>query len=199
MKLHYSNTSPFVRKVMAAAHELGLVAQIDIIVTNAHQDESLRADNPLCKVPTLLRPGLATLIDSPVICDYLNELAQGPLIPAQGEERVAVLRLQAIADGMMDAAVGRRMEQLRPEAERSAAYDARQAKAVQAALDLLEQEADALRDPPRLGELALACALGYLDFRFAADAWRTQHPRLAAWYATISQRPSIALTAPPAA
>lgn len=199
MKLHYSNTSPFVRKVMATAHELALLDRIEIIVTNAHQDESLRADNPLCKVPTLLRPGQVPLIDSPVICDYLNELAGGALIPANGEARVAVLRLQAIADGMMDAAVGRRMEQLRPATERSPAYDTRQAKAVHAALDLLETEADTLRDPPRLGELALACALGYLDFRFAADAWRTNHPRLAAWYAAISQRPSIALTAPPAA
>ena len=197
MKLFYSPSSPFVRKVMACAIARDLDQRLEKLPTNPHQSPAdLLAANPLSKVPGLITDDGIGLFDSPVICEYLDSLGSAPpMFPPAGPARWRALRFQAMADGIMDAAVGRRMEQGRPqEAARDAAM-ARMAAAVTRTLDLLES------DPPGtaldIGSITVACALGYLDFRFAAEPWRAGRPKLAAWFAAMEQQPAIARTAPP--
>jgi glutathione S-transferase len=157
----------------------------------------LLAMNPLSKVPALLGEDGVAYFDSPVICEYLDMVGDAaPLLPAAGPARMAALRQQAIGDGIMDAAVGRRGESQRPKEDARDAVMARQAAAVTRALDLLEAEADALSGPLTLGTLTVACALGYLDFRFAADAWRTGRPKLTTWYDSVAKHRALAETVP---
>ncbi len=196
MKLYYSATSPYVRKVVATAMACGLDAQIERIETNPHTSPAeLVADNPLCKVPCLVTEDGLALFDSPVICEYLDSIGTGGLFPPAGAARWRALKLQAVGDGIMDAAVMRRMEQGRPaEAARTAFMD-RQALAVTRALDLLE--AEALTQHLDIGTLAVGCALGYLDLRFASEGWREKRPRLTAWFAAMMERPELRQTVPP--
>ncbi len=196
MKLHYSPTSPYVRKVMACAITRGIDGQIEFIRTNPHQSPpSLLADNPLSKVPCLVTDDGLALFDSPVICEYLDSLGDAaPLFPAHGAARWRALKLQALGDGILDAAVGRRGEQGKPREAARDAWMARQKAVVERALALLES------DPPHraldIGSIAVACALGYLEFRFADEPWRETHPKLAAWYEVFSRNPGIANTVP---
>ena len=197
MKLHYSPTSPYVRKVTACAIARGIEGQVEQVETNPHASPAgLLADNPLSKVPCLVTDDGLALFDSPVICEYLDSVGdERPLFPAAGAARWRALRQQALGDGIMDAAVGVRMEQGRPqEAARDAAM-ARNKMVVERALDLLES--DVPIQHVDIGTLTLACALGYLDLRFAADAWRAGRPRLAAWYKEMAARPELTRTAPP--
>lgn len=180
--LRSSPASPFGRKVKMAAAELGLSDRIEIVVADTNDPaEPLRQQNPLGKIPTLVLEDGMTLFDSRVIVDYLDHLAGGNrLIPA-GEARFAQLRLQALADGLCDAALLQVYEtRFRPEEGRSAAWVANQAGKVSRALAALEAAPPVYPDRPRIGEIALACALGYLDLRFAGT-WRADHPRLVAW------------------
>lgn len=196
LQLRYSPTSPYVRKVLAIIHETGLQDEVSLIATNPHQEESLRAQNPLCKVPTLVLEDGTPLFDSPVIAEYLLALASNSdLLPLGGPARWGVLQLQALGDGICDAAVAIRMESLRPEGEKSPGFIKRQEAAIIAALDWLEGQARQL-EPITLGSLSIACALGYLDFRLADLGWRSGRPRLAAWYAAIETRPSLVETKP---
>ena len=196
MKLHYSPTSPYVRKVMACAITRGLDGQIGRLPTNPHQSPpSLLADNPLSRVPCLVTDDGLALFDSPVICEYLDSLGDAaPLFPSQGAARWRALKLQALGDGILDAAVGRRGEQGKPREAARDAWMARQQAVVERALALFES------DPPHrtldIGSIAVACALGYLEFRFADEPWREKQPKLAAWYAEFSRNPGIAQTAP---
>lgn len=201
MKLRYSATSPYVRKCLVAAIELGLDGRIEKIPTNTADPASgLSADNPLGKVPVLLTEGAGAIYDSPVICEYLDSLHDGPkLHPAAGAVRWQVLRRQALADGMTDAAILRRLESIRPEAQRSDAFIALQAGKMTAALDALEAEAGRLGGTLAIDQIAIACALGYLDFRFAADRWRDGRPALAAWHDRFAARPAMRATEPPPA
>jgi glutathione S-transferase len=198
MKLFYSPTSPFVRKVVACAITRGLDGRIERIPTDAHASApALLAVNPLSKVPALLTEDGVALFDSPLICEYLDSVGEAPpLFPGHGASRWAALRYQALADGMMDAAVLARGEILRPAEEARQANIARQKAAVARALGLLEDHppSDGL---PDIGGISVGCALGYLDFRFAADGWRDHHPRLAHWYEGFSALPGLAQTAPP--
>lgn len=198
MKLFYSPASPYVRKVMACAIVRGLDQRIETMPTKPHASPpALVAANPLSKVPCLVADDGTALFDSPVICEYLDSLGSAPpLFPPAGPARWRALVLQATGDGILDAAVGRRMEQGRPqEAARDAAM-ARMRAAANRALDVLEAA------PPGegldIGTITVACALGYLDFRFAAEPWREGRPRLAAWFARIADVPAIARTVPSA-
>ena len=198
MKLRYSPTSPYVRKVLAAAIETGLDKGIERVPVNFTDPKSdLPRQNPLGKVPTLVTDEGETLFDSPVICEYLDSKSAGAkLFPREGAPRWKALRLQALADGILDAAVGRRQEGMRPANMRSKDVDAKQATAVERSLDALEGDAGALEGALTIGQVAVGCALGYLDFRFAPDRWREKRPKLAAWYDKFSKRPSMAATAP---
>jgi glutathione S-transferase len=198
MKLRYSPTSPYVRKVTVVAHETGLIGRIELVPTNVWaSDTDIGRDNPLGKVPALTTDGGEVLYDSPVICEYLDSLHDGAkLYPPSGGARGTALRRQALADGMLDAGVLRRLESMRKEPERSASWIERQRMAVARAMDALEEQASALGAGVTIGHVAIACALGWFDFRFPADDWRLNRPALAAWYAAFAERPSMKKTVP---
>ena len=196
MKLYYSPTSPYVRKVVACAMFRGLDSRIDRHPTNPHASPAdLVADNPLSKVPCLITDDGLSLFGSQVICEYLDSLGEElPLFPAHGAPRWRALMLQSLGDGILDAAVPCRGEQGKPrEAARDAQIDRFKA-AINRTLESLEA------DPPHrhidIGAITVGCALGYLDFRFASDEWRTGRAKLAAWYEAFAQNHGLAQTAP---
>jgi len=199
MKLRFSPTSPYVRKVTVTAIELGLDGRIERVPTNTQDPKSDHAeDNPLGKVPALVTDEGERLYDSPVICEHLDSLADGPgLFPPAGAERWRALRRQALADGILDAAILKMLEtKRRPEALRWDGWIRLQSGKIAKALDQLEREADGLAGPLTIGEIAVGCALGYLDFRFPAEDWGATRPHLAAWYEGFAQRPSMQQTVP---
>ena len=199
MKLRYSTTSPYVRKVTVVALETGLDERIERIATNTADPASDHdKDNPLGKVPALILDDGQRLYDSPVICEYLDSLHDGAKVfPAAGPERWQALRQQALADGILDAAVLRMLEQKRrPEPLRWDAWVALQGRKIGKALDQLEAEAEGLAGPLTIGRIAVACALGYLDFRAPDEDWRAGRPKLAQWFAAFSERPSMQATLP---
>lgn len=197
--LRSSPASPFGRKVKIAIAELGLGERVEIVLADTNDPaEPLRRQNPLGKIPTLVLEDGSTLFDSRVIAEYLDHLAGGGKLFPAGAERFAQLRLQALADGICDAALLQVYEvRFRPEEGRNAGWIENQAGKVSRALAALE-DAPPVFERPRIGEVALACALGYLDLRFAALGWRDRYPKLAAWYAVFSERPSMQATRPPA-
>ncbi len=196
LKLHWSPKSPYVRKVMVCAHELGLVERLELVRSVAAMlkpNPAIMADNPLSKIPTLVREDGSTLFDSVVICEYLNDLAGGTLFPQQGEAKWHALRWHAFGDGLLDALILWRNERER-EVPLQPLLDAFALK-TRAALKLLDAEAQALDVAPlSIGTITIGCALGYMDYRFGPFGWRDQAPHLAAWYATLSQRPSFQST-----
>ncbi|CAN7412204.1 glutathione S-transferase [Bosea sp. LjRoot90] len=186
--LRSSPTSPFGRKIKIAIAELGLDDRIEIVPADTNDPaESLRRQNPLGKVPTLVFEDGTTLFDSRVIAEYLDHLAGGGRLFQAGDARFAQLRLQAVADGVCDAGLLQVYElRLRAAEMRNAAWVENQAGKVARALASLEAAPPAY-DRPRIGEIALACALGYLDLRFEG-AWRASHPALVAWLDTFAAK-----------
>lgn len=200
MKLFHSAASPFVRKVLVCAHELGLADKIEIAPTKVLPTEPNRdygKTTPLVKVPALERDDGLVLFDSVVICEYLDSLSKAAkLFPPQGDARWRALRLHALADGILEAAVLTRYETfLRPAELRWKAWIDGQLRKVDQALDFLEQNAADL-DAMTIGSVAAGCALGYLDFRYADRKWRDGRPKLAAWWEQAGRRPSFEKTAP---
>ncbi|MES2667771.1 MAG: glutathione S-transferase [Pseudomonadota bacterium] len=201
MKLYHSPTSPYVRKVMVLLHETGILHQVTLIPAAGTPVDpgSMPVDeNPLGKVPALLRPDGNALYDSRVICQYLNAVAGADLYPA-APRLWDTLTLEATADGILDAALLMIYEQrIRPEDRRYDPWVEGQWLKVARALDAVESRwMDHLTGPMDMAHIALACALGYVDFRLDARGWRDGHPRLAAWAATFAERPSMAATRPP--
>ena len=199
MKLHWSPRSPFVRKVMVVAHELGLADRITCVRTVAATTKphaELMRDNPLSKIPTLVLDDGTVIYDSPVICEYLDGLSGAPkLHPAEPKARLVALRRQALGDGFLDLLVLLRDERLR--ANPSEVHKASAAARKAAVIDALDREADALATAPfGIGHIAIGCALSYLDFRYADEDWRKAHPRIAAWHAGFAARPSVRATEP---
>lgn len=203
MKLHSSPASPFGRKVKVLAHETSIFGRLAISVAQTSPvgpDLGLVGDNPLGKIPCLVLDDGTTLYDSCVICEYLDTTHAGiPMFPAGGTARWTALRLQALGDGIMDAALLARYETfLRPEPFRWLAWIDGQLDKVGRALDALESaDAATFGDRVDIGTITVACALGYLDFRFTTLAWRTGRPRLAAWFELFAARPSMLQTVPP--
>lgn len=187
--LRSSPASPFGRKVKMAALELGLMDRIDIVAADTSDpSEPLRLQNPLGKIPTLVLEDGTTLFDSRVIVDYLDFLAGGGRLIPRDEARFEQLRLQALADGICDAALLQVYEgRFRPESNRNADWLAHQGGKVSRGLAALEAAPPAFTGRPRIGEIALACALGYLDLRFEGT-WRAGHPRLVAWLDDFAAR-----------
>ena len=198
LKLYWSPKSPYVRKVMICAHELGLVNRLKLVRAVAAMlkpNPEIMVDNPLSKIPTLVREDGLVLFDSVVICEYLNDLVQGDLFPDEGEAKWQALRWHALADGLIDALILWRneRERLQPSVDLIAAFDLK----VRSSLTLLEQEVDALRlSSLNIGTLNLGCALGYIDYRFDGLQWRSHAPGLAQWYATLSELNSFKVTEP---
>jgi glutathione S-transferase len=200
MKIYYAAASPFVRKCLVAAAELGLRDRIELVAAAAHpvnRDRNVVAHNPLGKIPTLITDDGDVLYDSRVICEYLNALGDGHLIPRDGKARFGVLVEQALADGVMDAAVLARYETFaRPEALRWKDWTGGQLEKVNSGLDLLESRAAGFGDRADLGAIAFGCMLGYLDFRFASLGWRDGRPQAAAWFERFGARDSMMATRP---
>lgn len=188
--LRSSPASPYGRKVKIAAALLGLSDRIEVVPADTlDPGDVLRRQNPLGKIPTLVLENGETLFDSRVIVEYLDSLAGGGgVIPASGEARFRALRLQALADGLLDAALLQVYEgRFRAEGLRVQAWIDHQAGKVERALATLEADHAAPGAPVTVGEITMACALGYLDLRFAG-AWRADHPRLVAWLQDFEAR-----------
>jgi glutathione S-transferase len=201
MQLFSSPASPFGRKVKVAAHELGLLDRLEIVnasLSPVAPHEGVSAANPLGKIPCLITDEGEPLFDSRVITEYLDSVAGGArLYPEPGKARWRALTLQALGDGIMDAAVANRYETvLRPEDCRWPAWSQGLMLKVTRALDRLEATADGFGSKPDIGLLTGACALGYLDFRYPDIAWRTDRPKLSAWFEPFNQRPSMQATLP---
>lgn len=202
MKLRFAAASPFVRKVMVVALETGLSERIERVSTSVSPvkpNEDVARENPLVKVPSLTTDDGTVLYDSPVICEYLDTLHDGPkLFPAEGAPRWTALRQQALADGLLEAAILMRYENLRPEEKRWQDWIESQMRRVRGALAALEIEtaAGSLAVPLTIGQVTIGCALGYLDFRFAGEQWRLRHRLLAAWFEEFGKRKSMQLTVP---
>lgn len=198
MKITVSAASPYVRKAIACAIARGIDDQLEKW-TIATTDPVLSESNPLGKIPTLITDQGVALFDSPVICEYLDSIGSAPpLFPPAGPARWAALRLQALGDGIMDASQPRRREIALPQDEGRIAYINLQRGKVSRALDVLEKEAASLGPLKTIGDITVACALGYLDFRFGNEPWRPGHPKLEAWYASVVVLPPIAKTIPSA-
>jgi len=203
MKLYYSPTSPYVRKVMILLAETGQSDAVELIPASGTPVDPATMPvtlNPLGKIPALERPDGPTLYDSRVICRYLDARAGGKLYP-QGDRLWDTLTLEATADGMIDAAILCVYEtRVRPEEKYFEPWVEGQWAKVARSVSALEAKwMSHLHGPLDIGQIAVACALGYLDFRHAARDWRASAGQLAAWYETFSKRESFAATVPPAA
>jgi glutathione S-transferase len=203
MKLYHSPASPFVRKVVVLLHELGKADAVELVTvttTALDSDAGLMAANPLARLPSLQRPEGGTLYDSRVITTYLDDLFGGGLYP-QGTARWDVLTLEATGDGIMDSAVSMVYEgRLRPESQQSPDWVEAQWSKVSRALDVLnERWMSHLSAPLNMGQVSVACALSYLDFRLSVRDWRQGREALAAWHAQFEARASMQASLPPAA
>ncbi len=198
MILRSSPASPYGRKCKLSAIILGLMDQIEIEPANTMDpQDSLRQQNPLGKIPILITDEGLELFDSPVICEYLDEAAGGGKIFPGGDARWPALRLQALGDGILDAGLLQVYEaRYRPEEIRHQPWLDMQGEKVERALVWLEANTPETGDMPTIGDITLACALGYLDFRFEG-AWRANHPNLVAWLDAFAEKvPAFADTAP---
>jgi glutathione S-transferase len=201
MKLRYSPSSPFVRKVSVFAIETGLDTRIERVPTNPmKRADTANLPNPLGKVPTLETDDGMVLYDSPVILEYLDTLHGGPpLIPREGRARWDALRRQALADGLLDAAVLIFVEGLRQPERQSRGYLAHLRAATERTVAALDAEAGALSDPtgrPDVAAIAIGCAMGFVDFHFKDFDWRARHAALGRWYDAFARRPSMVATVP---
>jgi len=201
MTLHWSPRSPYVRKVMIAASEMGLTDRIRIvrtIVGGTTPHAELMRINPLGKIPTLELEDGSVIYDSPVIIEYLDTLHSGPkLFPVAWPERLTALRRHALGQGMLDNALPLLGEGFRPSERQSEPHKLLWRAKLRACVDALEHEAEALSASGfTVGHLAIGVALAYLDFRFANLAWRDGHPKLAAWHAIFDARPSVQANLP---
>lgn len=203
MKLLGSNASPYVRKVRIVMAEKKL--DYDFVTENVWAAQTTIAEaNPLGKVPCLIMEGGEALFDSRVIVEYLDTLSPvGKLIPSVGRERAEVKTWEALADGLLDASILARLEATwggRTDVQRSQAWIDRQLGKVHASLKSMSQ---GLSEKPfcagihlSLADIAVGCALGYLDFRFPEIDWRTDYPNLVRLHDKLMQRPSFADTQP---
>ena len=188
---------------MVLLHETGLLEKVELLdgaTTPLEANPDLARANPVGKIPALVLDDGAVLMNSPLICEYLDGVHDGPrMIPAVEPDRWNVLRLQAVCDGLMDAAVLNRYEtMMRPADLRWAEWSTGQMAKVDRVLDALDGEAAGFGDRVDLGTISAACSCGYMDFRYGDRDWRSPHPALADWYAGFAERPSMKATLPPA-
>lgn len=202
VRLFHSPASPFVRKVLVCAHEKEVIDQIEKLPSKAwpvKRDPDIVKENPSGKVPTALLNDDAPLFDSRVICAYIDTLStSSPLYPENIKDRFSAMTLEALADSILDAALLCRYESvLRPQEYYWALWHDSQMEKIDSGLDDLENRwLKVLQEPVTVGSIAVACALGYLDFRFPDKDWRRGHDRLATWFADFSKRASMQATQP---
>jgi glutathione S-transferase len=197
MKLYWSSTSPFVRKVVVSAHELGLGDRLDKISTRvapSRPDPALLPYNPLGQLPTLVLDDGQVLYDSLVIIEYLDHLAGGAkLIPSSSAERIEELRLHALCNGFLDLLVQWRIESLK-DAKQIALINAFNLKSSKIWAKLEATAEGLARRPFGLSSLTLAIVAEYADFRFPKLGWREKYPALSGWHLSMQSRPSLAAT-----
>lgn len=199
LRLRSSVLSPFARKVLVSAHELGVIDRIDVVLTDVWvPDTDIMTDNPLGKVPSLRTPD-GVIPGSTLICEYLDKLDGAPvLLPDGGTARWTVLSAHAVADGVMEAAVAHVVERIRrPENVQWSGWLARQEGKIKAGLDHLVRLPASSREGVNLFTITLGCLLAYLDRRLPDLGWRKTYPELARWEETFASRPSMTATAPP--
>ncbi len=200
MKLHYSPTSPYVRKVLVTALLGGTYDGIELVratLSPITPSAEVQKVNPIGKIPALLLDDDTALYDSPVICEYLDSLSKGPrLVPVSGPERWRVLTQNALADGLLEAAQLIRAEALRPDGSHFEPWLAAQRIRMENALRALDAEAVQELTKLTLGSVAAGCALGWLDFRMPDLGWRERHARLASWYEGFANEWFMRKTAP---
>jgi glutathione S-transferase len=204
MKLFYSPNSPYARKARVIIHDLDLKARVEDVIVSLPADAKLRAVNPLGKIPALILDDGSAIYDSPVICEYLDDFGNGTFFPraklfkeAQGRWRA--LTLQALGDGLADAVVRRVQEMRLAEEKRSTEVIERQTRAIEGAFAVADRAAAKFPVEPTIGEIAIACAIGYLDVRVPNDGWRDRYRELAGWLDKFSRWPSMIATKPPPA
>jgi len=199
MRLFYSKTSPYSRKVRIALQEKGLDSQVEYVLCNPFDDAvELKGLNPLGKIPTLVLGDGRVVYDSRVICEYLDGLTSDiRLMPNDVDERLLVQTWQALADGIIDASYNIVIEGRRDEGERSTSSIERWQASIKHSIEQVERQIKALPDEITLAQVALGAALGYLDFRLGDVDWRRGQPETAAWYAQFAERPSMVATQPP--
>ena len=198
MKLSFSHTSPYVRKVSVVLIETGLDKSVERIVTNVRDDKSDLVDyNPLGKIPTLITDNNTVLFDSRVICEYLDSLHdEKKLFPTENNDRWRALRLQALGDGIIDAGVIALLESRRPKELIDKKWIERQTIVASRAMDNLEDQLEDLQSSFSIGQISVACSLGFFDFRFSNLDWRKDRPGLADWFEYFSERTSMVKTIP---
>jgi glutathione S-transferase len=200
VKLYWSPRSPFVRKVLVCAHELGIADRIEkeyTLVSLRQPNAEMMRVNPLGRIPALVLDDGSVLYDSAVICEYLDATFGPRLFPRQDAARWDALRRHALADGLIETAILWLAERTRPSAQQSPEMHAACERKIRSALAAAESEAERLgADSPDIGDLTLGVALRYLDFRYAQLGWRAAAPRLAAAFDALAQRASLRLTEP---
>ena len=205
MKLTFSPSSPYARKVRIAAIELGLIGKIEFVAA-AVQPGKLNEDysrdiSPLRKLPALILDDGSTIVDSYVIVEYLDELAGGgKLIPTSGPERWKVKSDHSLLQGMLDSMLLCRYESMvRPEPLRWKAWSDDHWNRAWTGMARFENKPDVLSGPFTIAQIGLVCVLGYADFRFADCGWRKAYPKLDAFHQKMLERPSVKISVPPPA
>ena len=196
MKLFYSPTSPYARKVRIVIIEKGLQGSIEDVIVNPFEAE-VAIPSPLGKIPLLVRDDGGNLFDSPVICAYLDSLGSGPkLTCGDGIEHWELHRFQALGDGILDAAFNLVMERRRPTVEQSEYWKNRWAGAINGSVVEMAHYVQSSSKKFDIAQITFACALGYIDFRLPDFEWRSLSPGLDEWYDAIVQRDSVKNSAP---
>jgi glutathione S-transferase len=205
MKLIFSQSSPFVRKVRIAAIELGLIDKIEFVtatvVPGQPNDQYMHDVNPLKKIPALILDNGEVIIDSYVIVEYLDELAGGgKLIPASGPNRWRVKSDHSLLQGMLDSMLLCRYEKMvRPQGLQWQAWTDDHWNRAWQGMARFDKQADVLSRPLDIVQIGLVCVLGYADFRFADCGWRKAYPNLDAFHEKMLTRPSVKISLPPSA
>jgi len=204
MKLYWTPASPFVRKVMVVAIELGLDHRIDILPTywphnwgfqTVELEPDFMAASPVARIPTLVTDDGVAIVESNLIYDHLQSLNEAKaLLPKPGKARWEALRILGIADGALEAMIARRAELLRNGVNQSDDFIDKLRARIGRCLDTLNAEVDSFEGPISLPQIAAGIACSYMDFRYVADDWRNGRPRLAAWHAAFAKRPSMMKT-----
>ena len=200
MKLYQSPTSPYVRIALTAARDLGLTDQIELVAAR-DPGTNFEEINPLNKIPALVTDDGETLIESRLICQYLDGLGEPRLYPADPATRRAVLQMEAVVQGVMDAVVLRRQETRRKDSEQSQWWIDRQMRKIELGLSMIEDRLDGFTNNDTIVPIEVCCCLEFMD-RLAPEVpgfdWRANHARLAAWHLSYRDTPSIAATRPDA-
>jgi len=197
MKCYVTNNSPYARKVRVVAFETGLYYEVEWKTITREERGDIQNYNPLGKVPVAILDAGDIVCDSPVICAYVDSLTGGrELIPKSGAKRWHVLTLEALGDGLGEAVIAVSQENQRSNEKRSQGVIDRQTGKIKSALSVLDNAAGDFNDPPLMGEIAVACALGYMEFRDIVPRWRESCAQLGSWYNGILKRQSFTRTAP---